>query len=150
MGIKGKNFVASFSSLTSSKSKVILDGRKRNDLFHLQVIYKNNNIDTLVDSGSQVNIISEQVVQSLGLETRPHLRSYPLGWNCDNSQVNVTKQCKLQFVITSSFIDEVELDMVTLDICNMVLGSPYLYDMKAIFYKEQKNIIFSRMGLSSL
>ena len=26
--------------------------------------------------------------------------------------------------------------MVPLDICGMVLGSPYLYDMKAIFYRE--------------
>jgi hypothetical protein len=36
MGIKGKYYVASFNSHTSSmKSKVNLDGRKRNDLFHL-------------------------------------------------------------------------------------------------------------------
>lgn len=26
--------------------------------------------------------------------------------------------------------------MVPLDICGIVLGSPYLYDLKAIFYKE--------------
>jgi hypothetical protein len=36
MGIKFKSFVASFSSRTSSvKAKVILDGRQRNELFHL-------------------------------------------------------------------------------------------------------------------
>jgi hypothetical protein len=77
-----------------------------------------------VDSGSQVNLISEQVVQKLGLETGPHLKPYTLGCICDNAQV--TKQCKLWFVIASSFIDEVELDVVSLDICGMVLGSPYL------------------------
>ena len=58
-----------------------------------------------------------------------------MGWICDNSQVQVTKQCKLRFMITSSFIDEVELDVVPLDICEMVLGSPYLYDRKATFYR---------------
>jgi hypothetical protein len=53
MGIKGKSTVASFSSCTSStKSKVIHDGRQINDLFHLRVISKHTNIDTLVDSGS--------------------------------------------------------------------------------------------------
>jgi hypothetical protein len=31
----------------------------------------------------------------VGLETRPHPRLYPLGWISDNSQVHVTKQCKL-------------------------------------------------------
>jgi hypothetical protein len=86
MGIKGKSYVASFTSRTnSSKDIVIPDGRKRNDLFHLQVISKHTNIDTLVASGSQVNIFLEQVVQSLGLETRPHMRPYPLVWVCDNS-----------------------------------------------------------------
>jgi hypothetical protein len=141
MGIKGKSYVASFSSRTSSaKSKVIPDGRKRNDLFHLRVISKHTKIDTLVDSGSQVNLISEQVVQKLGLETRPHPRLYPLGWICDNAQVQVTKQCKLRFAITSSFIDEVELGVVPLDICGMVLGSPYLYDKKAIFYRGTKKV----------
>jgi hypothetical protein len=138
MGIKGKSFFASFSSRTSSaKSNVSLDGRQRNDMFHLRVISKHNNIDTLVDSGSQVNLISEQVVQNLGLETRPHLRPYPLGWICENDKVQETKKCKLWFEITSSFIDEVESDVVPLDICEMVLGSPYLYDGKAIFYREQ-------------
>jgi hypothetical protein len=73
MGIKDKYSIASFSLHTfSSKDNVILDGKKRNIIFHLQVISKHTNIDTLVDSGSQVNLILEQVIQSLGLETRPH------------------------------------------------------------------------------
>ena len=63
MGIKGKYFVASFSSCTTySKANVISDGRKIKELFHLQVISNPNNIDTLVDSVSQVNLISEKVV----------------------------------------------------------------------------------------
>jgi hypothetical protein len=36
MGIKGKSYVAIFGSRTSyEKSKVILDGRQRKELFHL-------------------------------------------------------------------------------------------------------------------
>jgi hypothetical protein len=148
MGIKGKSTVVSFSSPTSSsKSKVIPDGRQRKELFHLQVISKHINIDTLFDSGSQVNLVSEQVVQKLVLETRPHPRPYPLGWIFDNSQLQVTKQCKLQFMITSNFIDEVELDVVPLDICGMVLGSLYLYDMKAIFYREHNKYNFFKDGI---
>jgi hypothetical protein len=81
------------------------------------------------------------------LETRPHPRSYPLGWFCDNSQLQVTTKCKLQFAITSSFIDEVELDVVSLDICGMVLGSPYLYDRKAIFYREQNKYHLFKDGI---
>jgi len=148
MSVKGKSYVASFISCTSSaKAKVIPNGRKRNDLFHLRVFSKHTKIDTLFDSGSQVNTILEQVVQNLGLETRPHPRLYPLGWICDNSQLQETKQCKLQFVITSNFIDEVESGVVPLDICGMVLGSPYLYDKKVIFYRGQKKYHLFKDGI---
>jgi hypothetical protein len=60
MGIKGKSYVASFGSRTSSsKDNIIPDGRQRKELFNFLFISKHANIDILVDSGSQVNIISE-------------------------------------------------------------------------------------------
>jgi hypothetical protein len=34
-------------------------------------------------------------------------------------------------------VDEVTCDVVPLSECRMVLGSPYLYDRKAIFYKTK-------------
>ena len=34
------------------------------------------------------------------------------------------------------FVDEVEFNVVPLDICGIVFGNPYLYDQKAIFYRE--------------
>ena len=43
----------------------------------------------------------------------------------------------IKIAITEKFRDEVELDVVPLDICGIVLGSPYLYDRKAVFYREQ-------------
>jgi hypothetical protein len=38
--------------------------------------------------------------------------------------------CRVIFAIASKLIDEVDLDVVSLDICGIVLGSPYLYDRK--------------------
>jgi hypothetical protein len=73
----------------------------------------------------------------LGLETKPHSKPYPLGWACEDAKLQVSKQCKLIFAITSKFINEVDLDVLPLDICGIVLGSPYIYDKKDIFYKEE-------------
>jgi len=53
--------------------------RKRNALFHIRIITKQTKIDTLIDSGSQANLISEEVVKKLGLTTKPHKKPYPLG-----------------------------------------------------------------------
>ena len=95
-------------------------------LFHVRVISKHTKIDTLFDSGSQANLISEDLVKKLKLETIPHPKPYPLGWICKDANLKVSRKCILRFAITAHFIDTVELDVVPLDISGIVLGSPYL------------------------
>ncbi|KAH9327598.1 hypothetical protein KI387_007776, partial [Taxus chinensis] len=63
--------------------QTIHDDKKRNELFHITVISKHMKINTLFDSGSQANLVSEEVVKKLGLKTNPHPKPYPLGWVCD-------------------------------------------------------------------
>lgn len=106
---------------------------------HIRVIEKNTKIDTLFNSGSQVNLISKAIVKTLVLETTHNVKTYPKGWVCEDAKLNIVKKCKIRFAITSKFIDEVELDVVPLDICKIVLGSPYLYEKRGIFYHEEKN-----------
>jgi hypothetical protein len=104
---------------------------------------KHKKKDNFFDNGSQVNLISEPIVKNMILNTTPHVKPYPLGWVCEDAKLQVKKQCKIRFSITSKFFDEVELDVVPLDICGIVLGSPYLFDRKSIFYHEEnKHHIF--------
>jgi hypothetical protein len=41
----------------------------RSKLFHIRVIMRHTKVDTLIDSGSQSNLISEELVKQLGLKT---------------------------------------------------------------------------------
>eukprot|EP00253_Pinus_taeda_P033751 PITA_33751 len=41
---------------------------------------KQTKVETLFDMGPQENLISQSLVKKLGLETKPHLKPYPLGW----------------------------------------------------------------------
>jgi hypothetical protein len=50
----------------------------RSNLFHIRVIMRHTKIDTLIDSGSQSNLISEELVKKLGLKTQPHHKPYTL------------------------------------------------------------------------
>jgi hypothetical protein len=135
VGVQGKD---SLHANSNSNNESHDDERKRNELFHIRVVSKHTKIDTLFDPGSQVNLISEELVKKMGLETKPHPKPYPLGWVCDKEKLNVTKQCRVRFVISSKLIDEVDFDVVSLDICGMVLGSPYLYDRKEILFCHEK------------
>lgn len=109
MGLKGKAFIGNESTtnvscVSTSKSHVVSEDSKRCKLFHVRVISKNTKIDTLMDSGSPISLISEEVAKQLGLETKPHKTPYPLGWVCNDNKLWITKQCKLRFTITSKFI----------------------------------------------
>ena len=81
IGLKGKNIV---STIYSSCSNVTQDEDTRIELFHIRVVSKHTKIDTLFDSGSQDNFISEDLVKELNLETVIHPIPYPLGWICKN------------------------------------------------------------------
>ena len=74
----GKSYDASSSSSTYASSSNInhLDEDKRVEFFHITVTSKHTKIDTLFDSGSQANLISEELVKKLGLETQNHPRPY--------------------------------------------------------------------------
>lgn len=57
------------------------------------------------------------------------------------------RKCKLKFAITAKFIDEVELDVVPLDICGIILGSPYLYERKCIFHRHENKYHLLKNGV---
>ena len=60
------------------------------------------------------------LVGKLGLEVHDHPSPYPLGWVNKGVKIRVTKACKIIFVVSADFIDEVELDVVPLDVCGVV------------------------------
>ena len=132
---------------TSSVNESLPSDRKRIELFHIRVVVNHIKVETLFDTRSQANLIAKSLVKKLGLETKPHPKPYPLGWIHDKAKLNVTKQCKVKFVIAAKLVDEVELGVIPLDICGMVLGSPYLYDRKSILFRHENKYQITKDGV---
>ena len=66
MGHKGDLFESSTSSCNhSSNSEINHNVKERDELFHIRNVAKHTKIDTLFNSGSQVNLIFEEVVKKL-------------------------------------------------------------------------------------
>jgi hypothetical protein len=64
------------SAINSNSSFIVSYQNKRSEIFHVRVIVKHTKVDTLFDSGSQVNLISEEIVKKLGLKMTPHKNPY--------------------------------------------------------------------------
>ena len=117
-------------------------------LFHIKIQVKKTKIDALLDFGSHANLIVADLVSKLGLEVHDHPSSYPLGWVNKDAKIKVTKQCKIKFAISVDFIDEVELDVVPLDVCGVVFGSPYMYMRDRIFMQRANQYRLIKDGRS--
>jgi hypothetical protein len=118
----------------------------RSKLFHIRVIMRHTKVDTLIDSGSQYNLISKELVNQLGLKKQIHHKPYTLKWISNNHQMHIIKQCTLIFAISSKFVDVVTCEVVPLSECGMVLGNPYLYDHKEIFYRTKNQYHLIKAG----
>jgi hypothetical protein len=92
-------------------------------------------------------LIFEALVKKMARETKPHPKPYPFGWACDKEKINVTEQCRVRFSIASKLIDEVDLDVVSLDICGILLGSPYFYDRKTILFCHENKYHLTKGGV---
>jgi hypothetical protein len=60
---------------------------------------KGTTLHFIVDSGSQKNLISVEVVKRLALLTTPHPEPYTIGWLCQGSDLRVSQQCQQSYDI---------------------------------------------------
>jgi hypothetical protein len=63
----------------------------RSNLFYIKFIMQHTKVDTLIDCGSQYNLISEKWVKKLGLKTHMHHKPYTLKWISNHHQMHITK-----------------------------------------------------------
>jgi hypothetical protein len=76
----------------------------------------------IIDPRSGMNIVSEEVVRKLGLETKRHLIPYQLEWLTKGNEVRVSKYCQVPFSIGGKYVDFVWCDVVNMTMCHLLLG----------------------------
>jgi len=76
IGRKVMYIINSNSSISKLESDI--DQNKRSDIFHISVIIKHIKVDTSFESGSQVNLIFEEIVKKFVLKMSPCKNPYPL------------------------------------------------------------------------
>ena len=88
-------------------------------------------ISSILDSGSQRNLVLASLVKDLGLDLEECPNPYEIsGRNRDESDP-VTHMCTFKFAITKEYIDEVTYDVVPMDCTSILLGVPFFIARKA-------------------
>jgi hypothetical protein len=111
-------------------------------LFHSQMWVKGTPLHFIVDSGSQKNLISAEVIKRLALLTTPHPQPYTIGWLCQGSDLRVSQQCRLSYDI-KPFKDEVLCDVSPLEVCDVLLGQPYLWKRHVVYESRPRSVIIT-------
>ena len=104
---------------------------QRNRLFQTACKTKDRVCKVIMDSGSMDNLVSTEMVEKLELETIDHSSPYRVLWLQKGHQVNVTKQCLVEFKI-GGYKDEILCDVIPMDVCHLLLGRPWQYDRNVV------------------
>jgi hypothetical protein len=104
---------------------------QRNSLFQTVCKTKDRVCKVIVGSGSIENLVSTEMAENLELETVVHPSPYRASWLQKGHQVNVTKQCLVEFKI-GGYKDEILCDVIPMDVCHLSLGRPWQYDKNVV------------------
>ena len=103
----------------------------------------------IIDSGSCENVVSEEVVQKLGLATEKHPNPYKLSWLKKGNEVTVSKCCLVSFSIGLKYKDNAWCDVVVMDACHLLLGRPWQYD-REVQHNGRKNTYCFMFGSTKI
>jgi Aspartyl protease len=118
---------------------------KRHSIFKTMCVIKNKKCVMIIDSGSWENVISEEAVQKLKLDTTDHTNPYKFGWVHKGVEIQVNKRCHFQLTLGPHYTTTIYADVVPMDASHLILGRPWQYDNQAI-YDGRKHTYTIRVG----
>jgi hypothetical protein len=96
----------------------------------------------IVDSDSQKNLISTEVVKRLALPTMSHPQPYTIGLLHQGSDLHFSQECQLSYDI-KPLKDKVLCDVDPLEVCDVLLGQPYLWKHHVVYESRPRSVIIT-------
>ncbi|XP_071687037.1 uncharacterized protein [Rutidosis leptorrhynchoides] len=102
----------------------------RNNIFRTRVTTEGKVCNMIIDGGSCENMVSNEMVEKLGLKAEDHPEPYQLTWLKKGNRIKVTKRCLVRFSIGKKYKDEVWCEVIPMDVCHLLLGRPWKFDRR--------------------
>jgi hypothetical protein len=118
---------------------------QRNSLFKIACKTKDKVCKVIIDSGSTDNLVSKKMVEKLELKTTAHPRPYKVSWIQKGHKVMITKQCLVEIKI-GGYKDEIPCDVIPMDVCHILLGIPWKFDINVIHDGRKNTYTLEKNG----
>jgi hypothetical protein len=120
-GDSGPSLMVRRICLTSRRTKG--DDEQRDNLFHSTCTIGGKICKLIINGGSCENVVVEEAIQKLALDTEKHPTPYCLEWLKKGNMVIVSKRCLVHISsIGSKYKDNTWCDVVAMDTCNLLWG----------------------------
>jgi len=106
------------------------------------MLIKGDPIHFIVENGIKKNLISAEVVTQLNPPTTPHTHPYTISWICQGRDLCVGQHCCFPYGI-NPFKDEVLCNISPLEVCDVLLGQPYLWKRHVVYESRPCNVIIT-------
>ncbi|XP_020698415.2 uncharacterized protein LOC110111061 [Dendrobium catenatum] len=119
---------------------------QRNVLFKTKCTIAGKVCDLLIDSGCTENVISKAVVQALQLKTTKNPNPYKISWVKRGMEIAVSDMCRVPISIGKHYASEVLCDVIDMDVCHIILGRPWQFDVGALHDCRANRYMFDWKG----
>jgi hypothetical protein len=87
--------------------------------------------DVIIDGGNGENVVCKEIVMKLGVKTKKHPSPYKIGWIKWKIETQVTERCHFTFSIGKHYSNLILCDVVEMDVCHIILGRLWQFDVDA-------------------
>jgi hypothetical protein len=96
-----------------------------NNLFQIYFVVKEWRCRIMIDDETCNNLASLEMVEKLGLTTKPHPHPYYVQWINSWDKIKVTEIARIEFSL-GPYKDSSEFDIVPIQSCQLLFGKPWI------------------------
>jgi len=116
-----------------------------NNLFQTYFAVKERHCRVIIDNESYNNLASLELVEKLGLTTRPHPHPYYIQWVNSYDRIKVTEIAHIEFSI-GFYKGSLDFDIVPLQVCQLLLGKPWISENNVVHNTIANKYFFKYNG----
>ncbi|PKA47968.1 hypothetical protein AXF42_Ash016315 [Apostasia shenzhenica] len=114
---------------------------RRIAIFHMYFKCGDIHCKLIINSDSCMNVLATSVIARMKLKTEAHHQPYKVAW-VNETMIPVTQRCLVPIQL-GTYSKKIWCDVLLMNIANVLLGRPWIYDRDMIHYDRSNTYVFT-------